>query len=241
MITVWLYADFTLVYEMDDGPEGVREEVIQYKDPAHAKLFFRQMGEGNRTIDEGEYIIDGVRYVVVREEGKLSYMNLDKIEKATAKLTEELNVSSGPSEEGTLKPFFTLLKKKGNRTVAGIRGEVWEVESEEDGEKYQEEIVVTNDRDLVEAMQRSMDVLKSFGEGPYGMEIDDELVSMMLVADGYVLLSARGIAFRSLQKEKIDERVFRLPEGAVDGMKNLPRMDKEKEDAGKKILKSLLE
>lgn len=236
-----VYADFTMVYEMDDGPDGIREEVIQYKDPAHAKLFFRKRGEENRTIPEGEYIIDGVRYTVVREEGKLSYMNLDKIEKATARLTEELNISNKTANTPPPKPFFTLLEKKGRRSVAGMEGEVWEVESEEDGEKYREEIVVTDDKDLVEAMHISMDILKSFGEGPYGMEIGDDLVSMMLVADGYVLLSAKGMEFRSFNKRKIEGDVFTLPEGAVNGMKDLPKMDKEKEDAGKKILKSLLE
>ena len=236
-----LFGDFTLVYEMGGEGDGKREEVIQYHDAKHVKLSFREVSRRNLPTPEGEYIIDGVRYAVVREDGKLSYMNMSRIDQVTERLTEELNVSRLPGKSAPSKPFFTRVKKSGKRTVAGIQGEVWEVESEEDGKKYREKIVVSDNRDLIDAMQRTIGVLQSFGEGPYGMEIDDDLVSMMLVADGYVLLSAEGMVFRSLDHREIEKSVFRLPKEAVNGMKNLPKMDKEKEDAGKKILKSMLE
>ena len=120
-------------------------------------------------------------------------------------------------------------------------GEVWQVESEEDGRKYQEEIVVTNDKEVVEAMHISLWALNQFGEGPYGMEIDHDLETMMLVTDEYALLYAEGMVFKKLDKSKIPDTVFQLPKDAVNGMKSLPKMDREKEDAGKKLLKSMLE
>lgn len=244
ILSASLFADFTLIYEMDGESDGKREEVIQYRDAEHTKLSFRKAEERSEPTPEGQYIIDGVRYAVLRENGKLTYMNMSQIDKAAERLTRELNVSSAPiPENGTVKkkPFFTLIKKSGTKIVAGIEGEIWEVESEEDGTKYKEEIVVSNNKDLVKAMHKTIEILQEFGEGPYGMEIDDDLVSMMLVADDYVLLSAEGMKFKKLDYEKIDEKVFKLPKEAVDGMKNLPKMDKEKEDAGKKILKSMLE
>ena len=242
MMNTLLFADFTLVYEMGGGPEGKREEVIQYRDDAHVKLSFRKAGDKEKSNPEGQYIVDGTRYTVLREDGKLIYMNMSKIDEATAKLVDELNVSREADHTAEAqKPFFTVLKKGAAKTIAGIEGEAWEVESEEDGEKYREEIVVTNNKELVDAMRITLDILKQFGEGPYGMEIGDDIVSMMLVTDEYVLLSAEGMEFRKLSGERIDDTVFKLPKEAVNGMKNMPKMDKEKENVGKKILKSMLE
>ncbi|MEA3455929.1 MAG: hypothetical protein U9R26_05440 [Campylobacterota bacterium] len=242
LMTVLLYADFTMIYEMDSGPDGKLEEVIQYRDADYVKLSFRKAGEKETSSQAGQYIIDGRRYTVLREEDKLIYMDMDKIDKATHKLTEELNVSREKEQDPIAeKPFFTILKKGAAKTIAGIAGEVWQVESEEDGRKYQEEIVVTNNKEVVEAMQTSLRILNQFGEGPYGMEIDHDLETMMLVADGYALLSAEGMVFKKLDRTKIPDTVFQLPKEAVNGMKDLPNMDREKEDAGKKLLKSLLE
>jgi len=242
IMSTLLFADFTLIYEMGGGAEEKRDEVIQYRDDAHVKLSFRKSSDKGKSNPEGQYIIDGVRYTVLREDGKLIYMNMSKIDKATAKLVDELNVSSVANNTvQKKKPFFTVLKRGESKTIAGIKGEVWEVESEEDGEKYREKIVVTNNKELVDAMRTSLEILERFGEGPYGMEIDDDLVTMMLVTDEYILLSAEGMEFKTLSKESIDDSVFVLPKEAVNGMKNMPKMDKEKEDAGKKILKSMLE
>lgn len=242
LMATLLYADFTMIYEMDSGPDGMLEEVIQYRDAGHVKLSFRKAGEKEASSQTGQYIIAGKRYTVLHEEGKLIYMDMDKIDKATSKLTDELNVSREKKQATVAdKPFFTILKKGAAKTVASIEGEVWQVESEEDGRKYQEEIVVTGNREIVEALQTSLRVLKLFGEGPYGMEIDHDLETMMLVADGYALLSAEGMVFKKLDDSKIPDAVFQLPKNAVNGMKNLPKMDREKEDAGKKLLKSMLE
>ena len=242
LMATLLYADFTMIYEMDSGPDGKLEEIIQYRDADHVKLSFRKAGDKKASNQTGQYIIGGRRYTVLREEGRFIYMDMDKIDKVTRKLTEELNVSKEKIQAPkTEKPFFTILRKGAARTIAGIEGEMWQVESEEDGRKYQEEIVVTNDKEVVEAMRISLWALNQFGEGPYGMEIDHDLETMMLVTDKYALLSAEGMVFKKLDKSKISNDVFQLPKDAANGMKNLPRMDREKEDAGKKLLKSMLE
>ncbi|MEA3419142.1 MAG: hypothetical protein U9Q90_07045 [Campylobacterota bacterium] len=236
-----LCADFTLVYEMDMG-EGMMEEVIQYRDDKNVKLFFQNPSRKGHDKATGQYIINGTRYTVVREDGKLTYMNMNKIEEVTDKLTEELNVSKDQEgEQANQKPFFKVLKKDGTRSIAGVKGEVWTVESEEDGRKYQEEIIVTINKEVVEAMHNAFEALNQFGEGPYGMDIDHDMQSMMMVADGYVLIQAKGIEFKKLDNEKIPDSVFVLPKEAVDGMENLPKMDEAKKKAGKELLKNMLE
>jgi len=242
LMATLVYADFTMIYEMDSGSDGALEEIIQYRDADHVKLSFRKTGEKEVMSRTGQYIVGSRRYTVLKEEGKLIYMDMNKIDKATQKLTDELNVSKEKGQNVvTEKPFFKILKKGVAKTIAGIAGEVWRVESEEDGRKYQEEIVVTNNKEIVEAMRTSLWALNQFGEGPYGMEIDHDLETMMLVTDEYVLLSAEGMVFKSLDKSTIPDTVFQLPKDAVNGMKDLPEMDREKKDAGKKLLKSMLE
>jgi len=236
-----LFADFTMIYEMGGGAEGTREEVIQYRDPDTIKMSFHRKGEKHPDLT-GEYILQGTRYTVLEEEGKLTYMNVDKVDKALTKLTDEMNISSVErGEKVKQKPFFTLKRKLGKKEVAGIEGEVWEVESKEDGRTYTEQIVVTNDRGIVRAMKIAIEALKSFGEGPYGMEIDHDLETMMLPAEDYALISAEGMKFKSYHTRKIDDSVFQLPKEAVNSMKGLPKMDKKKEEAGKRLLKTLLE
>lgn len=240
LMTTLLLADFTMTYEMDSGLDGKLYEVIEYKDANHVKLSFYKKEDQNSTNAEGQYLIDGRHYTVLKENGQLTYMDMDKIDGATSKLEDELNVSreqNAPEE----KPFFTILNRGAPQVVSGIRGEVWEVESEEDGRRYKEEIVVTNNRDVVDAMKISFDILKQFGEGPYGMEIDHDMESMMLVTDGYALLLAEGIRFVKLSSEELPDNLFVLPKDAVDGMKNLPEIDEAQKDAGKRILKSMLE
>ena len=93
IMATFVYADFTMIYEMDSGPDGKLEEIIQYRDAGHVKLSFRKAGEKEVSSETGQYIIGGRRYTVLREEEKLIYMDMDKIDKATQELTEELNVS----------------------------------------------------------------------------------------------------------------------------------------------------
>jgi len=237
LMATMLFADFTMIYKMD----GKINEIVEYKDAKNVKLSYTVDGEDDNFTDIGQYLIDGRRYSVLREDGNLTYMDIDKVEQKTDELTQELNLSDDKCKAIIEKPFFKVLKKGGEKIVAGIKGEVWEVESQEDGEKYREEIVVTNNPELVDAMTKSFRVLKKFGEGPYGREIGSDEESMMFVEKGYVLLSAEGIRFVELRHDKIPDDTIKLPKDAVDSMKNLPKFTEEEREEGKKILKDAIE
>jgi hypothetical protein len=237
LMVVSLYADFTMIYKMD----GKINEVVEYKDDKNVKLSYIIDGDENSSAQTGQYLIDGKRYSVVREEdGRLTYMDMDMIDEKSSEITDELNISKESCVVET-KPFFTILKKGDTKTIRGVKGEVWDVESQEDGEKYREKIVVSDNRELVDAMRRSFKVLKMFGEGPYGMEIGDDVESMMLVTKDHVLLSAAGIEFVSLDHKDIPSGTIVLPKDAVNGMQNLPQMSDEEKELGKEVLKNVLE
>ncbi len=237
LMTVMAFADFTLVYKMDN----MINEIIEYKDADNVKLSYTIDDDDENLTDVGQYLINGRRYSVLREDGNLTYMDMDKTEEKTEELTEELNLTGVDCEANITKPFFEILQKKGEKIVASIKGEVWEVESEEDGEKYKEDIVVTSDKDLVDAVTRSFKILKKFGEGPYGREIGPDVESMMFVEKGFVLMQAEGIRYVKLDHKKIPEGTVRLPKNAVDSMKNLPKFTDEEREEGKKLLKEVLE
>lgn len=235
LLSISLYADFTLVYKM----EGRINEIIQYKDPQNVLLRYTIDGEENQTKQTGQYLIDGKRYSVAYEDGNLTYIDLDQSDSEVSRLTEDLNISQN-SCNIIEKPFFTILKKGGAKSIKGIEGEVWEVESQEDGEIYKESIVVTNNKELVNAMSRSIQTIKLFGEGPYGMEFGPDMESMMLVRDGYVLLSAEGIEFESLDDKPIAAETIALPKNAKDGLKYIASFDDEETEIEKDALKEML-
>ena len=78
LMATLIYADFTMIYEMDSGPDGTLEEIIQYRDADHVKLSFRKTVEEEVMSRTGQYIVGSRRYTVLREEGKLIYMDMDK-------------------------------------------------------------------------------------------------------------------------------------------------------------------
>ena len=237
IMTVMTFADFTLIYKMDN----MINEIIEYKDAKNVKLSYTIDDEDENLTDIGQYLIDDRRYSVLREDGNLTYMDIDKTEQKTDELTQELNLTNDDCHAAITEPFFKVLKKGEEKIVSGIKGEVWEVESQEDGEKYREEIVVTKNKELVDAMHKSFEILKKFGEGPYGREIGPDVESMMFVEKGYILLSAEGIRYIELRYDKIPDDTIKLPKYAIDSMNNIPKFTEEEREEGKKLLKEVLE
>lgn len=236
MIT-FAFSDFTMVYKMDDNIH----ETIQYKDEQNVKLSYVSVGDNNNSNQEGQYLIAGRRYNVLNEDGNLTYTDLDKMEKEASKLENDLNITDENCAAIIKQPFFILKKKIGTQKVSGIVGESWDVTSKEDGEEYNETIVVSNNKDLLDAMRKSFKILKLFGEGPYGMEIGDDAESMMIIADNLVLLSAQGWEFVSLNHKKIPEDVIRLPKDAVEDTEEFSDIQDEETGAGKEVFKNILE
>jgi hypothetical protein len=216
-------------------------EIIEYKDAKNVKLSYTIDDEDDNLTGVGQYLINGRRYSVLREDGNLTYMDMDKAEKESDKLTKDLNLTKGNCNSAITKPFFKVLNKGKEKIVSGIKGEIWEVESEEDGEKYKEKIVVTNNKELVDAMSKSFEILQKFGEGPYGREIGADVKSMMFVEQGYVLISAEGIKYQELHNDKIPDGTIKLPIDAVDSMANFTKFTDEEREEGKKLFKEALE
>ena len=204
LISSMLFGDYTISYQFDEGDDITIIETMQYKNSRNIKLSYHYSDDKNIT-KTGLYRIDNLDYIVnLENDTNLTYTIVDK--------------SLHPTDESksTKEPFFKFIKRLDKEYIAGFNGEVWTVESTEDGVTEQENIVVCSNKELVKAVKDYFKIMKDFGEGANGQEFDEELESMFMVARGYVLIAAKGIELIKFEKNTIPSIVFKLPEGVKE-------------------------
>ena len=203
LCSIILSADYTISYQFDEGEEVSVIETMQYKDSENIKLSYRYSDDKNPP-QTGLYRIKNIDYIVNLEyDVNLTYTIVDK------------KIDKIEKRNGTKERFFKLIKKLDKEYIAGFNGEIWVVESTEDGVTEQENIVVCSNKELVKAVKDYFDIMRDFGEGANGQEFDEELESMFMVADGYVLIAAKGIELINFEKNSIPSIIFKLPKGAT--------------------------
>jgi hypothetical protein len=197
-----LSADYTLSYQFEEDIGVNIIETIHYKDDKNIKLSYHYAEDEKKDPASGLYVTDGKHYSVENDEGNITYRDIKKDQNLSANC------------QAKKEPFFKVLKKLGKEYIADFEGEVWLVESEEDGIKEEEKIIVCNDKDIVRAVKSYFDTMRIFGEGADGQEFDAELESMFMVADGYVLIAAKGIELITFDEKIIPSTFFNLPKNA---------------------------
>ncbi len=203
LLSVVLMADYTISYQFDEGDGVSVVDMMQYRDDKNIKLSYYYENETNKQPKRGLYVIDSIKYSVEGDDNNPPYHGVTQY--------GETIDEAQPKKE----PFFKVIKKLDKEYIAGFEGEVWVVESSEDGIKEQEKIVVCSNKDLVSAVKSYFNTIKDFGEGAYGQEYDEEFESMFMVADGYVLIAARGIELQQFEQKPIPQSVFSLPKEAI--------------------------
>jgi hypothetical protein len=198
-----LWADYTISYRFDDGENISIIETMQYKNSKNIKLSYHYRDDAS-IIQTGLYRIDNIDYIVnIEDDKKLTYTIIDKKKHIKG------------SFDSKREPFFKIIKKLDKEYMAGFNCEIWAVESTEDGVTEQENIVVCSNKELVKAVKDYFHIMKDFGEGANGQEFDEELESMFMVAEGYVLVGAKGIELVSFEKGSIPSSIFSLPKGTT--------------------------
>jgi len=209
LFSIILSADYTISYQFDEGEEVSVIETMQYKDSKNIKLSYRYSDDKNPP-QTGLYRIKNIDYIVnLEDDVNLTYTIVDK------------KIDKREKRNGTKERFFKLIKKLDKEYIAGFNGEIWVVESTEDGVTEQENIVVCSNKELVKAVKDYFNIMRDFGEGANGQEFDEELESMFMVADGYVLIAAKGIELIDFEKNSIPEVVFKLPKGATEHIEDI--------------------
>jgi len=198
-----LSADYTISYQFDESDDISVIETMQYKNSHNIKLSYHYNDDKNIP-QTGLYRINNIDYIVnLEDDMNLTYTIIDK------------NLHYKDNDKSTKEPFFKLIKKLDKEYIAGFNGEIWVVESTEDGVTEQENIVVCSNKELVKAVKDYFHIMKDFGEGANGQEFDYELESMFMVAKGYVLIAAKGIELLKFEKNSIPSMVFKLPKGTT--------------------------
>ncbi len=202
LISVALMADYTISYQFEEDDEISVIDMMQYKNDKNIKLSYHYNNDSNIFPKRGLYVINGIRYSVEENDNNLTYRGVTQY----GDMIDDCQANPNP--------FFRVIKKLEKEYIAGFEGEIWLVESKEDGVREQEKIVVSSNKELVQAVKTYFNTIKNFGEGAYGQEFDAEFQSMFMVAEGYVLIAAKGIELYKFEQNEIVPSTFELPKEA---------------------------
>ena len=195
-----LWADFTLEYKMDDN----MNQLVQYKDAQHVLITTDSEGE-----QSSQLLLGDKRYMVMKQGSKTKYMDMDvMIEQMKQMSAKYGDIQVEVEEEESQVPDFKIVKKGKSKTVAGINGQVWTVEYEEEGKKEQLDLVVTDDDKVVDAVHKYMNVMTKFSEGSAD---EDGLSSLMSIEKGYVTIAFEGMELLKFDDAEIFDSVYALP------------------------------
>jgi len=209
LLTSTLFADFTLEYKM----EGNMKQIVQYKDAQHVMIITDDAGARGSG---GQLIVGDKRYMVMKQGGKTKYMDMDVMMEQMKQMSAAFGGTAQeeePADEGSSD--FKVVKKGKSKILAGIKGQVWTIEYDEEGKKERLDIVVTNDDKVVDAIHKYLAVMKQFTQ--MGGEEDDGLSSIINISKGYVTIGFDGMELAKFDESDIADSVYALPKGmAVD-------------------------
>ncbi len=201
LLTSVLWADFTLEYKM----EGNMKQVVQYKDAQHV-LITTGEASGEKA---AQLIVGDKRYMVMNRGGKKKYIDMDvmmaQMKQMLAGMPQEAEQEEAKEEESD----FKVIKKGKSKTIAGIKGQIWTIEYEEDGKKGHMDLVVTDDDKVVDAMHKYLAVMKQFTQG--GGKEENGLSSIINIAPNHVTIAFEGMELIKFDGSDIPDSVFALP------------------------------
>jgi len=186
-----LQADYILKYKMD-----TEVQTYMYHSDSKSKLI-------NGSGDEKQeiYKIGKKVYIVSYEDGEKNIIDMDEMKRMSQAFG---GMDPSMYQEEMKKPDYSI-KKTGKRVkVGGIKGEVWIVTGEEDGEKFREEMVVTKDKRVVKAVHAMFDTLTSMS----GAEFEENFLE---VQKGYVTIKASEMALVSFSDKRVPSSTYELP------------------------------
>lgn len=206
-----VWADYTMVFEMKDPkkPEDAVQSTFRYKDEAHRRIDMKLQG---RTLSS--MLVSGQKAYIVSydDKGVPTVMDADAMMQMAQKFG---GASNGQRQSGKAeKPEKMQWRNTGrHRTVAGIKGEVWELDYEEDGKPKTTTVVLTKDPEYIEAMKAYEGTMKRMMSG--GAEVSASQY-MMGIKPGYAPLAVEGaFTLKKMDDHRVDSEAFALPKGAA--------------------------
>ncbi len=197
-----LQADYISTYKMDDSTQK-----IMYHDAEHTKII-----NSSKSDDGAIYKIGKKVYIVSHENGKTKVVDMDQMRSMMGALGGE---RQKPQKEEM--PDFKITQTGKKETVGGIRGEVWIIEGDDNGERFKQTIVVTKDKRLL----RTTHAMKQLFLDMAGGETDD-MDGIFEIKKGYATIKADGFVLQSFQEKKLPKKEYQLPKDAQ--MQEMPNI-----------------
>lgn len=189
-----LQADYVLKYQMD-----TEEQTYMYHSDTQSKL---TTGSGS---DKSEIYKIGKKVYIVSYEGtKPTVMDLDEMKKMSQAFG---GMDRSAYMEENKAPDYKIKKTGKKLVVGGVKGEVWIISGEEDGEKFSTEVVVSKDKKVAKAVKSMMETFTSMS----GDVAEDNFLELQ---KGYVTIKADGMALKSFTSKSVPSSEYQLPSGA---------------------------
>jgi hypothetical protein len=193
-----LWGDFRLEYQM----EGDMKQIVQYRDAQHVLITMK----GNHKGESSEQLILGdKKFMIIEENGKKRYMDMDAMMQQMKQLSGMMG-SENREADSSFK--FKVIHKGDKKKVAGVDAQVWRLEINENGKKENMDVVVTNNKRVVDAIKKYSQVMKQLTNMG-----DDALISLMNIKDGYAVIEFEGMHLLNYSNADIPDSLFALPTG----------------------------
>ena len=199
-----LWADFTLQYQI----EGNMKQVVQYKDAQHVLITTSGEHKGESS---GQLIIGDKKFMLIQQDGKTKYMDMDIMMQQMKQMRGMMDTDGSTYDKSYPIPKFKVVHKGDKKKIAGVEGQVWTIEVNEDGKKEHMDVVVTDNDDVVEAVKKYSQIMQQFTD--MGDEGDDALSTLLNIKDGYAVISFDGMQLIKYSDNNIPNTVFALPAG----------------------------
>ncbi len=205
-----LYADYSMVYEMHDpeAPGDVTTATFKYKDAEHSRLDMKMRGDAEMT----SMLVRGKKaYMITYENGRPNVMDMDEFMKMVSAFGGGMPEESEEETE-KMRERVQWHKTGKQKTVGGIKGEVWEatVDEEEGSKTYK--IVMSDDRSYVKAVRAYEGMMKRMAEGGGGM--DTGMFTMIKPGYAPLEIDEGQMRLQSFSEKSVSGDVFELPKGA---------------------------
>jgi len=208
-MAVW--ADYTMVYEMHDPeePQDVVTSTFRYKDAEHGRVDMKmQDGEAASSM----LVLGKKAYMISYEDGEANVMDMDEMMKMASMFGGGMPEETEKAAEETLDKA-TIRKTGKYKTVGGIKGEIWKVAVNEEGQKKTYEMVMTDDRDYLKAVEAYGALMKRMVAGG-GEKMETEMFSMVHEGHAPIEIDGNRMRLKSFSEDDVDAKVFELPKGS---------------------------
>lgn len=190
-LSVILNADYVLKYDMD----GQQTELL-YKNSKTSKLISNSQ-DGKVEV----YNLDKNSYLVSHTNDGITVVDTNKLKNKLS----EFGISMDMFKQEQEKPTYDIKQTNKKVKVGNIYGKEWIISGIEDGQRYNEKVVVSNDKNLVTTLRTMFKATSKMTGGAMGEDNPFE------VKKGYVIIKADGMKLISFNKQNISAKEYAIP------------------------------